>query len=91
MHSQGDWALNYRATSGGISTVAGLRPVMNVCSMLGLENVLSFKRRIIKRNPDGFHGRVLALNENSTTKRMDFHGIACSMTSFIDNETDPSL
>lgn len=33
-----DWVLNYlfRATSGGIGTVAGLRPVLNVP---GLENV----------------------------------------------------
>jgi pimeloyl-ACP methyl ester carboxylesterase len=36
--ARNDWVLNYlfRATSGGIGTVAGLRPVMNVP---GLENV----------------------------------------------------
>lgn len=36
--ARNDWVLNYlfRATSGGVGTVAGLRPVMNVP---GLENV----------------------------------------------------
>ncbi|TFK56940.1 DUF726-domain-containing protein [Heliocybe sulcata] len=37
-YARNDWVLNYlfRATSGGLNTVAGLRPVMNVP---GLENV----------------------------------------------------
>ncbi|GLB43707.1 putative DUF726-domain-containing protein [Lyophyllum shimeji] len=37
-YSRNDWVLNYlfRATSGGVGTVAGLRPVLNVP---GLENV----------------------------------------------------
>ena len=36
--ARNDWVLNYlfRATSGGLSTVAGLRPIENV---LGLENI----------------------------------------------------
>ena len=36
--ARGDWVLNYlfRATSGGLSTVAGLRPIQNVP---GLENI----------------------------------------------------
>lgn len=37
-YSRNDWVLNYlfRATSGGVGTVAGLRPVLNIP---GLENV----------------------------------------------------